>query len=57
MGTFLIDFSIFQALQVLSKTSGSEVDQIVKDVPPEGGGMRAVAASETVGVESMSRSK
>jgi hypothetical protein len=26
------------------------VDQIVKDVPPEGGGMGAVAAGKTVGV-------
>jgi hypothetical protein len=32
----------------------SAMDQIVKDVPPEGGGMRAVATGKTDGVVSSS---
>jgi hypothetical protein len=32
-----------------AETQASEVDRIVKDVPPEGGGTGAVAADKTVG--------
>jgi hypothetical protein len=54
IGTFPIGFNILQTLQVLNKTRAesraSALDQIIKVVPPEGGGTGAVAADETVGV-------